>query len=125
MLRTGSRRLKIISVGNESGRVLLTAHCKDKEGTWQENSVVFSDYVAKDGENLAWTCNGNFQASCLAFEFELLFPDVPFISLKHDHLEGVTLRAVCKNGKGGYKETDLNLDDKLSNQAGVLAVDGF
>ena len=110
MLRTGSRRLKIISVGNESGRVMLTARCKGKESTWQENSVVFSDYVANDGENLAWFHNGNFQASCLVFEFELLFPDVPFIFLEHDHLEGVTLRAVCKNGKDGYQETEFDLD---------------
>ncbi len=153
MLRNGSRRLKIISVCfslpllvsiaaslsqpdaalagrfsktclneriefDESGRVVLVASCKDnKDGSylWNDNGhprgnrrLLISDSIANYEGNLAWAHNGSFQASCTDIR-----------------LETSTLWAKCGDGKGGHNVTSLNLDEKISNQAGVLDVDDF
>jgi hypothetical protein len=116
---------------DESTRVVLVAGCKDKANStfWSDNGhvknerrLIISDFIANYGGKLAWAHNGSFQASCKD------------IQLKHSRIvteDGISetnhaeLHAICGDGKGGWNGTHINLDEKISNQDGVLDVDDF
>lgn len=100
----------------ESGKVLLKAKCADNDiGFHRPSSLVISDRIANYGGNLTWARNGNFQASCSEIQIRVLF--------RED--KTITLGSRCGDGKGGHNMSYLNLDEKISNQNGVLAIDHF
>ena len=118
-----------------SGRIVLVAKCHDRDGftLWSQNGrpvterrLVISDYVANYDGNLAWAHNGNFQASCSEIRIyeggQMAIPQSPYPV----PVDGpVMLQARCGDGKGGYKVSTLDLNQKISNQNGVPAVDHF
>jgi len=129
---------------DESGRIVLVASCEDRGGfpIWRNNDgrveserrLIISDFIANYEGNLAWAHNGNFQASCKDFEYipsQLHQHTIPGPKPGEILMDGVetydppTLHATCGDGKGGEKRTSINLDEKISNQAGVLAIDHF
>jgi hypothetical protein len=123
---------------DESGRIVLVASCEDRGGLaiWNddgrartERRLIISDFIANYEGNLAWAHNGNFQASCKDFEYtQGRWTSIPGPRLGQilDRIyEPAELHATCGDGKGGEKRTSIKLDEKISNQAGVLAVDNF
>lgn len=123
---------------DESGRIVLVASCEDRGGLtiWNDNSrvrterrLIISDSIANYGGKLAWAHNGNFQASCKDFKYTpgrwISIPGPSVGQILHRSYESAELHATCGDGKGGEKGTSIKLDEKISNQAGVLAVDNF
>ncbi|MDZ8227937.1 CVNH domain-containing protein [Nostoc sp. ChiVER01] len=88
------------------GRYQMRADCVDKRGNRKKTSIDISDYIANYNGNLAWASLGKFNASCEQIE-----------------INGNELKAKCKDATGALKDTSINLDEKISNQDGVLAAD--
>ena len=99
-----------IQVQSNDGGAYLQARCTKADGQTKVSAQLrISDYVANYGGRLAWALGGGgFHSSCSS----VIYPQ------EHGYL-----RAICGNGSGGYSRTGINLDEKISNQNGVLAID--
>jgi CVNH domain len=95
---------------------ILEASCKNKNGEYANTELTISDYIANYGGSLSWAKPvGAFQKSCR---------NITLLSREGSVQDSLLLmQAECSDGKGGWKKTGLNLEDKISNQNGVLAVD--
>jgi CVNH domain len=89
------------------GRVVLAANCITRTGLRVVNELNLSDGITNLGGNLSWG-GGGFGRTCRdiksPFEVGVLF-------------------AECGDGRGGWRRTELNLNERISNQNGVLAFD--
>ncbi|WP_196525815.1 CVNH domain-containing protein [Nostoc commune] len=88
------------------GRFIMRAACRARNGEQRQPELAISDYIANYNGNLAWASLGKFNASCEQIE-----------------IDGNELKAKCKDVTGALKDTSINLDEKISNQDGVLAAD--
>ncbi|GAP94281.1 hypothetical protein NIES2104_07920 [Leptolyngbya sp. NIES-2104] len=84
----------------------MTAVCAQTDGAVTRSRLRISDHIANRNGVLAWG-GGGFTSSCRAISF----------------VNGEKLLAQCGNGRGGWRSTAIILNDKISNQDGVLAVD--
>ncbi|MDZ8226276.1 MULTISPECIES: CVNH domain-containing protein [unclassified Nostoc] len=88
----------------------LNALCTRANGSKVQSRLRISDYIANYGGRLEWALGGGgFHVSCR--------------SVKYPQFGGQLMVASCGDGRGGWVGTGLNLDDKISNQNGVLAID--
>lgn len=95
-------------LGGEGG-VYLHAGCTKANGQKVPARLKISNYIANYGGNLSWALGGGgFHRSCSVADTS---PRSPW------------LRAICGNGRGGFSRAAINLDEKISNQNGVLAID--
>jgi len=91
----------------------LIANCRKRNGNWTYAQLRISDYIANYDGRLSWAKPvGNFQKSCREKRIVAGFRGIP-----------VLLRAECGDGRGGWPFNLLNLDEKISNQDGVLDYD--
>jgi|GEM_PF-5273418 hypothetical protein len=87
--------------------VWLLATCTQRDGAKASARLRISDHIANRNGKLAWSPNGGgFHSSCRGV-----------IYVRE------TLLAQCKNVSGGWLDTRINLNEKISNQNGVLAID--
>ncbi|NJN92126.1 MAG: hypothetical protein HC878_18355 [Leptolyngbyaceae cyanobacterium SL_5_14] len=110
-----------------SGKVVLVAECfnRDLLTLWNDNGrprserrLVISDYIANYNGRLEWSHNGNFHESCSDFRLQPL-------SNPGEDIYALFLHSRCGDGRGGYTESMIDLNEKISNQDGVLAIDHF
>lgn len=92
----------------EDGRYILAADCEDTDGLINLAEISISDFVANYGGNLSWANPpGNFNQSCQNIDVD----------------EDGILSADCGDGRGNVIGTELNLNERISNQDGVLDYD--
>ncbi len=90
------------------GRYYLEAICEEEDDDAAPTELAISEYIANYGGNLSWaTPPGIFHRSCGNI---------------HVDEDGI-LSADCGNGRGGWIGTELNLNERISNQDGVLDYD--
>ncbi|MBD3887004.1 CVNH domain-containing protein [Phormidium tenue FACHB-886] len=98
-----------IQVQSDSGGAYLQARCTNANGQEVPAQLRISDYIANYDGNLSWALGGGgFHQSCSPS----MHPN-----------DRPILNAICGNGRGGFSRTSINLDEKISNQNGVLAID--
>ncbi|MGI2908337.1 CVNH domain-containing protein [Tolypothrix sp. VBCCA 56010] len=99
-----------IRVDFNNDRAILLAECYNNKGQIRRSNLLISNYVANYTGALSWaTPPGNFQKSCRSAGIV-------------DRNQG-WLTAKCGNGKGGWVTSEINLDERVSNQNGVLDYD--
>ncbi|MBD2778667.1 CVNH domain-containing protein [Iningainema tapete] len=87
---------------------LLQARCARANGEKVSAQLNLSDGIANRDGRLAWSLGGGgFERTCRSIKY-------PVLGL---------LGAVCGDGRGGESSTAINIDEKISNQNGVLAFD--
>jgi CVNH domain len=75
----------------------------------RRSRLKISDYIANYDGNLSWALGGGgFHRSC---------------SPKDTNYQAPWLYVTCKNGRGGFSRASINLNEKISNQNGFLAID--
>ena len=99
-------------------RIFLLMDCKRKDGTISRGTgVPISEYVVNSDGSLKWRRLGFFHKSCTHIR--------AFYNNQYRSLE---MKATCQRRQdmgGGTRRAMINLDEKISNQDGVLAVDYF
>lgn len=97
----------------QPGRVYLTATCENRNGDRVSARLDLSERIANYNGNLSWANpQGNFQDSCRSIEVW----NQPLATFE-------MLQADCADGNGGFNDSRLNLNERISNQNGVLAYD--
>lgn len=81
----------------------LKARCKDRAGSYHDSSIELNNYIANIDGELRWQANGNFIASS-----------------RKVSLAGSVLRCQSRTRGGDWRDTSVNLDDKISNFNGKL-----
>ena len=81
----------------------LKARCKDRAGSFHDSAVELNNYIANIDGLLKWQPNGNFVASS-----------------RNVILAGAVLKCQSKTRKGAWRDTSINLDEKISNYNGKL-----
>ncbi|MBD2536916.1 hypothetical protein H6G97_49975 [Nostoc flagelliforme FACHB-838] len=100
-----NRQVSIASDG-----AYLDALCTKANGSKVPSRLRISDYIANYGGNLSWALGGGgFHISCRSVKYPVLFQ--------------LFMTASCADGRGGWVNTGIYLDEKISNQNGVLAID--
>lgn len=93
---------------DEDNRYMLEATCDDKQGRDSQALIPISEFIANYGGNLSWANpTGNFHKSCLKIEVD----------------EDGLLSADCGNGRGGWIGTELNLNERITNNNGDFDYD--
>lgn len=81
----------------------LKAECKDRGGSYHGASFELNNYIANLDGKLQWQPNGNFNATS-----------------RNLSLDGATLKCQSKTRAGSWRDTSINLDEKISNFNGKL-----
>jgi hypothetical protein len=98
-----------VQVSSNGGGAYLHARCTKANGQKVPSRLKISDYIANYGGKLSWALGGGgFHRSCSS-------------SIQPNSRS--FLYAICGDGRGGFARTGINLNDKISNQNGVLAID--
>lgn len=104
-----SRSCVGIQVSSARDGAYLSARCTKANGQKVSSRLKISNYIANYGGNLSWALGGGgFHRSC---------------SVANTSPRGPWLQAICGNGRGGFSRASINLNEKISNQNGVLAID--
>ena len=97
-----------IQVSSAVDGAYLYARCAKADGQKVPSRLKISDYIANYGGRLSWALGGGgFHSSCRSVKYPVL----------------QQMGASCADGRGGWSATGINLNDKISNQNGVLAID--
>ena len=81
----------------------LKARCKDRAGSYHDAAIELNSYIANIDGVLKWQANGNFIAST-----------------RNVSLTSATLKCQSKTRSGAWRDTSINLDEKISNFNGKL-----
>ena len=97
--------------GQQEYRFYLTAKCRKINGQWiQSPPLDISNYIANINGELRWKSResgqGDFHLSCY--------------SIRLNNLYYGSLEAHCRDNKGDWHSTVINLNEKISNKDGVL-----
>ena len=97
----------------------LQASCPKANGQKVPSRLKISDYIANYGGRLSWALGGGgFHSSCRS----VTYPVTLFSGNRPVPLRTI-MGATCGDGRGGWSIARINLNDKISNQNGVLAID--
>jgi hypothetical protein len=93
----------------EDGRYILAADCEDKNGdVIRDSKIPISEFIANYEGNLSWADPiGDFHKSCRNIDVD----------------EDGILSADCENGRGNVIGTELNLNERITNNNGDLDYD--
>ncbi|MHC5770756.1 MAG: CVNH domain-containing protein [Nostoc sp.] len=99
---------------------ILRSRCTNKNGERVYSTINLSDIIVNRNGNLSWSnSGGNFQSTCSNINLKTRTGGPNTLFRKRIAI----LSAYCGDGKGGHKNTSINLSDRISNQNGVLAFD--
>jgi hypothetical protein len=105
-----TRTCERINVQTDRSGAYLQALCKRANGQKVSARLNLSAYIANRNGKLVWSLNGGgFHRTCRSIRFPVAF--------------GQLMGATCKDNRQRDTLTAINLDEKISNQNGVLAID--
>ena len=93
---------------------VLRAKCRNENDDKVFNAIDLNKYIVNINAAFDWQLNGNYIASCREIR---LLPAPRFGKL--------FLGAICRDPRGNEERAVIDLNERISNQNGILAVDGF